>query len=122
MDEPTSSKSGGGGFAPDHKHDDDVSRVVEHKSGGGNARDLLVQSGTELTKAGASLFVNMLPANVRAEAETVLSVQTSDEDRHIAASNMLAGIPEEEVPEPEEEGPKEEEVTTSMVQAFMLGN
>jgi hypothetical protein len=64
----------------------------------------------------------MLPANVRAEAETVLSVQTSDEDRHIAASNMLAGIPEEEVPEPEEEGPKEEEVTTSMVQAFMLGN
>ena len=66
----------------------------------------------------------MLPANVRAEAETVLGVQTSDEDRHLAASNMLAGIPEEEVPEPldEEQGPKKEEVTASMVQAFMLGN
>lgn len=60
----------------------------------------------------------MLPVNVRAEAETVLDVQTNDRERHIAATNMLAGIPEAEEEEKVEEAPK---MSVSMVEAFMLG-
>jgi len=59
----------------------------------------------------------MLPANVRAEAETVLDVQTNDRERHIAATNMLVGIPETE----EEEVQEAPKMSVSMVEAFMLG-
>ena len=118
MAESPTFESSGGGCAPDDEHVDDVPSVAEHKSGSSSARNLLEQSGEELTKAGASIFVNMLPVNVRAEAETVLDVQTNDRERHIAATNMLAGIPEAEEEEKVEEAPK---MSVSMVEAFMLG-